>query len=133
MANSVYTSAKSTIIDTDLDAATLKLVLLNSSYTFSAAHQHLSDIVSGDRVATSSALTGLAVSGGVLGADSPTLSAVDNGTAVAYAVYIDSGTESTSKLLTFIDTESDGTTAISLATNGSDVEVDLSDGILAVS
>ena len=59
MANAVYNKAKEAFLaaDIDLDASVVKCVMVTSSYTYSAAHQYLSDVAGGARVATSSSRT----------------------------------------------------------------------------
>jgi len=100
----------------------LKVVLTDSGYTFSAAHQNLSDIPAGARVATSGNLGGKTYSEGLFDADDVTFAAVAAGdTVTGVALYKDTGSAATSTLIAFWDTDTGG--AISIPTNGGDINL----------
>lgn len=125
MANTIYPKGREGFAGADIawDADTIKLVAVDSGYTYNAAHDFLDDVGAGTRVATSSAFTTKSITNGVLDADDVTLSALPAGdTITAIIVFQDSGVEATSRLILFYDTKAD-TTAISVATNGGDVVV----------
>lgn len=109
MSNQWYDKTKTTIGKGNLDLNSLsnpKMIAIKSSYTFSQAHDFLNDIPSGDRLATVSLST---VTFGVsleayLDAADPTFLTPAVGTVVAFVIYNDTGVETTSPLLLFIDT-----------------------------
>lgn len=78
MANGYFTPFTEGILDgsIDLDTASIKVALVRG-YTFSAAHKFVSDATGagGTINATSAALTGKVVTGGVFDADDTTISA----------------------------------------------------------
>lgn len=84
-------------------AGTIKVVALDSGYTYNAAHEYLDDIPAGARVATSSALTGKTAVDGVIDADDVAFGAISGDPVVSLVIYEDTGVESTSALLIFID------------------------------
>jgi len=101
---------------------TIKLVAVTASYVQSDAHQFLSDIASGTRVATAT-LTSKTTTGGVARAATTTFPTVAAGPAITgLAVYKDTGTESTSALIYWFDTKSDSS-AISVTPDGTDINV----------
>jgi hypothetical protein len=102
-------------------SAVVKIVGLTSSYTRSAAHQFLSDLTSGARVGTPQTLGSkvFSVSGqnAKFTSAGVTFTAVATGsTIVAVAIWVDTGTESTSPLVAYLD-------GISVVTNGGDVGI----------
>jgi len=125
VANTIYPKGREGFAGGDVawDTDTIKLVAVDSAYTYDAAHDFLADVGAGARVATSSAFTTKSITNGVLDADDVTLSALPPGdTITAVIVFQDTGVEATSRLILFFDTKAD-TTAISVATNGGDVVV----------
>lgn len=126
----LYNYYKQVALDTgntdhvDMNTDTVKVALLES-YTFSAAHKYMSDITgAGTVVARSAALTSPTVTNGTFDAADVTLTAVTTGhTVTSLVVYKDSGADGSSTVIAYIDKAQDGTTALSLATNGSDVLV----------
>lgn len=83
----------------------MKVIALNSSYSFNTTDQHLSDIVSGDRVTAGIAISTPSFTGRLFKFAPFLFPAVTNGATISSVVlYIDTGTESTSKLLVFCDT-----------------------------
>lgn len=130
MSNAVYPKGREGFAGGDVawDSDTIKLVAVDSGYTYDAAHDFLADVGAGARVATSSAFTGKTITDGVLDADDVTLASLPSGdTITGIVVYQDTGNEATSRLLLFFDTKAD-TTAINVATNGGDVAITWNDG-----
>ena len=123
MSNALYDKAREGFltgqIDWDTDA--IKAVLIDAAdYTVNlAAHQFLSDIPPAARVATSAALSGKTVAGGVADAADLTLAAVSGDTAEALVLYQDTGTEGTSRLIAYLDTA----TGLPVTPNGGDINV----------
>lgn len=110
MANAVYPLAKKALLDADIDllSDTIKIVLCDSGYTYSASHDFLNDITAGARVATSSALSSRTTTGGAFDAADVTFTALTGDTVTSWVLFKDSGTESTSKLIAYFDTVSGG-------------------------
>jgi hypothetical protein len=109
MANTLYPKFKKRAFTTggNLLAGAVKAVLIDlAAYTYSAAHEFLSDIPAGARIGAAATLAGKTVSDlGVFDADDATYTGlVAAPTIEALAIYVDTGTESTSPLFVFIDT-----------------------------
>ncbi|WP_421991655.1 hypothetical protein [Roseococcus sp.] len=141
MANAIYPKFKEALLSPGIDlvngylgsgsgaapsAVVLKAVLVTSAYTYNAAHQFASSLAG--QVGTPQALASKTVAGGVLNAASIVFPTVATGsTAVGIALYLDTGTPSTSRLVAFIDTLT-GSTAMSIVTNGGDVTINWDTG-----
>jgi len=126
MANLLYPLAKQSLLSQspsiDLDTDDIKVSLVRG-YTYSAAHQYLSDITGGGGgtiVATSSNLAGKSVTNGVFDANDITYTAVAAGAACPYLIiYKDTGVAGTSPLIAYIDTA----TNLPVTPNGGDISV----------
>lgn len=120
MANVIYTPFKTKLLNgaIDLDTDTLKVMLVTSSYTPSAAHEFRSSVtneVSGTGyTAGGQTLTNVLAStsgtDGVLDADNVTWSS-STITARAAVIYKDTGNASTDDLIAYVDFGSDQTTS----------------------
>jgi len=123
MPNALYDKGREGFLagEIDWDADVIKAVLIDTAdYTVNlASHQFLSDIPLAARVATSAALTGKTVAGGVADAADFTLPAVSGDPAEALVIYQDTGTENTSRLIAYIDTA----TGLPVTPNGGDINV----------
>jgi len=122
MTNKLYPKSKEKILSAgvNLIGDTIKIILVDSAdYTYQDTHEYLSDVPSAARVATSAALTGKAVTNGVFTASNPTFTAVTGDSAEAIIVYKDTGVESTSPILAYIDNA--GT--MTVTPNGNDIPV----------
>ena len=122
MANAVYNKAKEAFLaaDIDLDASVVKCVMVTSSYTYSAAHQYLSDVAGGARVATSSGFTNKTLTNGTFDADDVTYTTPASGSTVTGLVlFVDTGVEGTSRLICYLDTA----TGLPLTTNGGNIQI----------
>ena len=105
MANTSYPKGAQKLLGAavNLLTDTIKVALVPSAYTFSTAHEFLSDL--GTRVGTDQTLTNKSVTGGVLDADDPDFGALAPGNTVkAFVIYKDTGNTSTSPLLFYFDT-----------------------------
>lgn len=122
MANAMYPTGLKAILDGDVDllADNIKVVLLDSGYTFSAAHDFLNDISGGAVVATSSNLASKTTAAGYFDAADVTFTALTGDDVVAYVVYKDTGTSSTSQLLCYVDTAAD-TSDLLIEPDGTDL------------
>ena len=133
MAKSWYPKGKENFANGDIDWIndTIKAVAVDSGYTYSSTHDNLDDVVSGNRIATSPALTSKTSTAGVLDAADATISSVASGDTIAgVIVYKDSGTEATSPLIVFVSEEEDAD-PISTPTNGSDITLTFGSGGIA--
>ncbi len=88
--------------DVDFDTDTLKVALLSSAYSYSAAHDFYNDI-SANVVGTPETLAGVTKTNGSLDATDALFAALAGGEVGAFAIYKDSGVAGTSPLLIFID------------------------------
>lgn len=122
MTNALYPKGREGFLAGDISWRddTVKAVLVDTGlYSFNAAHDNLDDIPSGARVATSGALTGKSVTDGVADADDLALAAVTGATVEAVVLYVQGGTEATSRLIAYIDTA----TGLPVTPNGGTVNV----------
>lgn len=107
--------------------ASFKAVLVDETYVYDAAHDNLNDVTAGKRVATTGTLTCTAVAGVAHAADA-TISSPPVGRDVrGYWIYKDTGVESTSLLVAFIDTDPDNA-PIEYTTDGTAILVVLDSG-----
>jgi len=123
MANALYDKFKEDALGAgnDLTGVNVKVILVDlADYSFSAAHEDLADVPAAARVATSANLTTKSVTGGVFDADDITFSAVTGDQSEALILYIDTGVESTSRLIAFLDS---GITGMPVTPNGGDITV----------
>ena len=100
----VYPKAKEKMLDSsigDLTSVNVKVAVVGSGYTYDAAHDNFDDLT--DVHASSGNLTGKAITSGVFTADSPTVTATNGDIFDAVVCYIDTGTPSTSTLLSYED------------------------------
>lgn len=104
--------------------ATIKVVAMDATYVYSAAHDFLSDVPGGTRVAVSAALTGKTSTGGRLDADNFSFGALPIGDTITQLfAFVDTGVEASSLLVIYYDTAAD-TTPISIETTGGVVDVE---------
>lgn len=134
MANAFYTPFLKKLLDADIDFLVddIKVVLVDlADYTFSAAHEFLSDVPAGGRVATSANLSSKTTTGGVFDAADATFTAVTGDPSEALIIYKDTGVAATSPLIRFIDT---GVTGLPITPSGADITVRWNaSGIISVS
>lgn len=130
MANSLYNKGREGFLDgsIDYDTDTIKATLLDKDkYTYASTHQFLTAIGTSARAASAN-LTSKTVTSGVAGAANTTFSAVPSGTTVgAIALYKDSGSSGTSRLIAYIDQTSTGGT-FSVIPSGASIIVQWSTG-----
>lgn len=122
MASAIYPKFKETLLSggVDLTAADVRAILVDTAdYTYNSAHDFLDDVPSGARVATSSALASKTVTNGVFDAADKTLTAVTGDQSEAIILYVHTGTESTSRLICYIDSG----TNLPVTPNGGDINV----------
>ncbi len=106
MSTFIYDKGRSAILDGLIawSTDTIKAMLVTSSYVASqSADQFVSDVPSGDIVVRSTALSGKTSTAGVANASNLTISSVTGSAANAIVLYKDTGTDSTSRLIAYID------------------------------
>lgn len=105
MANTLYDKGRGHFLDADIDwtADNIKFMLVKSTYTLNQVHEFVSDISTNDNGRTANLGTKTSTSGVADAADTSLVA----GTAVACNAMIafkDTGTDSTSALICYIDT-----------------------------
>jgi len=103
MSNTLFPKFKELLLQ-DLTSATVKVMLVKSGYTYSSSHQYLSDVSTYDN-GRSSALTNITVANGIFDADDVSgITVLASAQVIAVVLYKDTGTDSTSPLIAYIDT-----------------------------
>lgn len=122
MANGMYVKGIEALMKAEIDLIddTIKVVLVDTAdYTVDlATHDFFNDVAAGARVATATLGT-KSVTGGAFDAADVTFSAVTGDPSEALVIYKDTGTESTSALIMYIDTA----TGLGVTPNGGDITV----------
>ena len=123
MANVVYTEFLNSLLDQNpsinFSTDTIKVALVTSAYTPSAAHQFFSSVTG--VVGTPQTLATPTITAGVFDAGDATFTAVAAGsTAVGLVIYKDTGVAGTSPLVAFIDQVASG---LPVATNGGNIVI----------
>ena len=95
MANVVYPTGMKAFADADIDYLVddIKIVAMSSTYVYSSAHDFRDDL--SGVVATSANLSSKTSTGGVLDAADPVFTSVTGSTIVSFAMFKDTGTNST--------------------------------------
>ena len=121
MANALFDKARQRFLEGQFNwnTDTIKAVLVDTgTYTVNlSAHEFLSDIGTGARISTSGAFTGKTTTGGAADANDITFTSVTGASIEAIVLYKDTGTDSTSPLIAFIDTA----TGLPITPNGGDI------------
>jgi len=121
MSNAIFPKTKEAALqgNVNLSTGTVKAALVSSSYTYNSAHDFYDD-VSATVLGTPQTISSKTFTNGVFDGTDVTFTAVTGGsTAKAVILYIDTGTASTSRLITYLD----GLTNLPLSTNGGDVVI----------
>lgn len=123
MANALYDKGREAFLKGEIswNSDNIKVVLVDTAdYTVDInAHQYLSSVASGGRVATSGNLASKTTTAGVADAADVTFSAVTGDPCEALVIYMDTGDAATSPLIAYIDTA----TGLPVTPNGGDVTV----------
>ena len=107
MSNVIYGKAKQAILNGQINVSsqTLKVLLVDSSYSFSQnVHEFVSDISSSAIKARSTALANVQNLLGVLDADDLNIINYAGDAFEAVILYVDTGSDATSRLIAYIDT-----------------------------
>jgi hypothetical protein len=120
MTKALAASYRAALLDNGVDIITgdVKIVALDNTYTYNAAHDFLDDIGGGSIVATSGNLASKTATGGTFdSADISIGSPAPGDTITQFWLYRDSGSAATSELIYYFN-EDASAAAISLATDG---------------
>lgn len=108
MANVLYDKGREGILDGTIDmTGDVRVSLVASAYTFSAAHEDMADISTNDN-GRSAALASKTYTAGVFDADDTTLTATAAVACEAIVIFQHTGTDSTARLIAYIDTPTSG-------------------------
>lgn len=109
MANALYDPGREGFLDGSIDWDTddVRVILILSTYTFSAAHKFLADLGAVDN-GRSAALGSKTVTGGVADAADTTLNATAATASKAIGVFKHTGSDATARLIAYIDTPTSG-------------------------
>lgn len=128
MANTLFDFARQRFLEAQINwmTDTIKAILVDTgAYTpQTAVHQYLSDIPTSARIAGPVTLTSKATTGGAADAADCTFTSVTGPSIEAIVIYVDTGTESTSPLIAYIDTA----TGLPITPNGGDIIVTWDNG-----
>lgn len=128
MTNALYDKGREGFLDGSIDWDTndIRAILIDAAdYTVNlSTHDNLDDIPAAARVAVSGALSGKTVTNGVADADDVTWTSVTGDVSEAIVLYKHTGTESTSRLIAYIDTA----TGLPVTPNGGNITVAWSSG-----
>lgn len=128
MANALYDKGRQGFLDGSIDWDTddIRVVLVDTgAYTVNlATHDNLDDVPGGARIAVSAALGGKSATDGIADATDIVFTAVTGTTVEALVIYQHTGTDSTSRLIAYLDTG----TNIPFTPNGGDVTIQWSAG-----
>ena len=125
MANTLFPKGKQKILSAAINfpTDTIKAILVTDGYTYSTAHEFLSDL--GTTVGTAQTLASKTVADGVFDADDITFATLAPGSNLkAVVLYKDTGVAGTSSLIDYIDT----VIGLPMATNGGDVQIQWDNG-----
>lgn len=129
MANTLFDASRQRFLEAQLNwmTDTIKVILVDTgAYTpQTAVHQYLSDIPTSSRIAGPVTLTSKTTTGGAADAADVTFTSVNGPSIEAIVIYADTGTESTSPLIAFIDTA----TGLPITPNGGDIIVTWDNGV----
>jgi hypothetical protein len=126
MANQLYPKAKEAFLNADIDmeADTIVIALIDTGeYSFNNEHQYRNDIANAAVIATAT-LENKTTTNGVFDADDATFTSVTGANAEALILFKDTGDQSTSRLIAFIDSA----TGLPILPNGGDITVAFSSG-----
>jgi hypothetical protein len=128
MANALFDAGRESFLagSSDWDANTIKLVFVDHADDTPSptADDNLDDILVAARVATSSAFTSKTTTAGVADAADVTVASVTGDPFESIVIYKDTGVESSSTLLAFIDTA----TGLPTTPNGGNITVTWDNG-----
>ena len=129
MANTLYDFARQRFLEGQFNwlTDTIKVILVDTgAYSVvTGTHQYLSDIPTSARIAGPVTLTAKTTTGGAADGADVTFPSVSGASIEAIVIYADTGTESTSPLIAYIDTA----TGLPITPNGGDIIVTWDNGV----
>ena len=126
MTAAVYPKYKKALMNgssnVDLSGGNVKMILVDEgAYTYDAAHDFLDDVPSGARIAVSGNLSGKTFSDSAdFDFDDPTFTTVSGTTIEAILLFIDTGTEATSRLVAY---QNSSLTGAPITPDGSNIKL----------
>jgi len=126
MANALYPKAKESFLNGSINmvANTVTIALVDTGvYTYSSAHQYRNEVAN-NAVISSTTLSNKTITNGVFDADDATFSSVTGANCEALLIFQDTGVQSTSRLIAYIDSA----TGLPILPNGGDISVAFSSG-----
>lgn len=124
MANAIYPKWKEAILNGGSNVAlngTVRATLVDlADYTYGAAHEFITSVPVGARVATVTLSSGKTYTNGLFDAADVTFPAVTGDPSEALIIWIDTTVEATSRLVAFFDT---GVTGLPVTPNGGDINI----------
>jgi hypothetical protein len=126
MSNALYSKAKEAFLNGSINmvANTVTIALVDTGvYTYSSSHQYRNE-VSNSAVISSTTLSNKTITNGVFDADDATFSSVTGANCEALLIFQDTGVQSTSRLIAYIDSA----TGLPILPNGGDISVAFSSG-----
>jgi len=128
MANQLYDFGRESFLlgNVNWSGDTIKVVLIDhgNDTPLPASDQYLSDLAAAARVATSAAFTSKTTTAGVADAADVTITSVSGNSVESLNIFQDTGTETTSILIAYIDTA----TGLPYTPNGGDVTIQWDNG-----
>jgi hypothetical protein len=109
MANALFDPGREGILDDTIEMSTadVRVMLVKSTYAFSAAHKFLADLGAVDN-GRSATLANKTFTGGVFDADDTTITATAAVASSALVYFVHTGNDATARLLCFVDTPTSG-------------------------
>jgi hypothetical protein len=109
MSNVLYDKGREGILDGTIDmTGDVRVMLVESTYTFSSAHEDLADITSGNDNGRSAALASKTYTSGVFDAADTTLTATAAVACNALVIFQHTGSDATARLIAYIDSPTSG-------------------------
>ena len=123
MANKIYPKFKEAQLkgasNIDIFTGPVKVALVDTgTYTYSDAHDFYDDL--SGVVGTPQTIANITVTNGLFDGDDVTLPSVSGSSGEALAIFIDTGSSATSRLVAYIDT---GVTGLPVTPNGGDIVI----------
>ena len=109
MSNALFDSGREGVLDGTINWATgdIRVMLVLSTYTFSAAHKFITDLGAVDN-GRSASFASKTVTAGVANAANTTLTATAASASKALVIFQHTGADATARLIAFIDTPASG-------------------------
>ena len=109
MDNVLFDKGREGILDTTIAmTGDVRVMLVKTAYTFSAAHQFLSDITAGNDNGRSAALGTKTYASGVFDAADTTLTATAAAASNALVLFLHTGVDATARLICYVDNAATG-------------------------